>query len=531
MKGVVRLLVTLRRGEAVQSGYAGTAEKRDRFWSSHRRRAPGWVVGGSLGAMLVVIGSLTGSASATLSPTYTSTYIQPTSSINSTITGPYISASPSFSICVIVICDTGTEDGTSGGTQDGTSTGTWDGVSTGTQDGVSTGTGNPAVPTPPPSTPAPAGSTSSDSGSGVMPTAPASEPVIADTPALPSPPSVPTTPATTVGGAVPFTFDRGEPTLPALPPPPPPPSVAVDVSGNGTVEALTRHAGPLRRTAASRQQGIKCGTAALLCYAQYTGKASLQFVAKPDPGYRFVNWGGACFGQRATCTLTVGGARSLRANFAPVNPGAAAKVTLNPPHVSVHWHQSVGSGRLVVSGTVSKSALIKLEFRRPAGGPLLTQQESVLAGRFSIKPALSAASLPKGAALLPGGFVLVLKGRVGSTALPQSLRTIVLPPPPEGVVRRAFTSRNAAGKPTPSIRFGGTSASSTFVFAAQPDARKKLSVVWHDQDGKVIAVRPEPNRPTVQTGVSSNSALPKGRWRVELRSGRVVIATHEIVVT
>ena len=209
--------------------------------------------------------------------------------------------------------------------------------------------------------------------------------------------------------------------------------------------------------------GIKCGTAAFLCYAQYTGKASLQFVAKPDPGYRFVNWGGACFGQQATCTLTVGGARSLRANFAPVNPGATAKVTLDPPHVSVHWHQSVGSGQLVVSGTVSKPALLKLEFRRPAGGPLLTQQESVLAGRFSIKPALSAASLPKGAALLPGGFVLVLKGRVGSTALPQSLRTIVLPPPLEGVVRRAFTSRTATGKPTPRIRFGAKSASCTFV--------------------------------------------------------------------
>jgi hypothetical protein len=303
------------------------------------------------------------------------------------------------------------------------------------------------------------------------------------------------------------------------------------VSGNGTVEALTRHAGPLRHTDAARQPGIKCGTAALLCYAQYTGKASLQFVAKPDPGYRFVNWGGACFGQQATCTLTVDGARSLRANFAPVNPGTTAKVTLNPPHVSVHWHQSVGSGQLVVTGTVSKPALLKLEFRRPAGGPLLTQQESDLAGRFAIKPALSAASLPKGAALLPGGFVLVLKGRVGSTALPQSLRTIVLPPPAEGVVRRAFTSRTATGKPTPRIRFGAKSASSTFVFAAQPNARTKLTVVWHDQNGRVIAVRPKPNRPTVQTGVSSNSALPKGRWRVELRSGRVVIATHEIVVT
>ena len=114
MKRIVRRLDTPGRQEAVQSPYAGTAETRDRFGSPRRRHAPGRVVGGiGLGAMLAVISGLAGSTSATTSPTYTSTYIQPTSSINSTITSPYISTSPSISICVIVICATGTQDGTS----------------------------------------------------------------------------------------------------------------------------------------------------------------------------------------------------------------------------------------------------------------------------------------------------------------------------------------------------------------------------------------------------------------------------------
>jgi hypothetical protein len=162
---------------------------------------------------------------------------------------------------------------------------------------------------------------------------------------------------------------------------------------------------------------------------------------------------------------------------------------------------------------------------------LLTQQESVLAGPFTIKPALSAASLPQGALLLPGGFVVVLRGRVGVAALPQSLRTVVLPPPPEGVVRRAFTSRTAGGKPTSTIRHGAKSLSCTFVFASQPQAGQKLSVAWRDQTGKLVAIRAKPNRPTVQTGVSSNRPLPKGRWRVDLRTGQNVIATHTTVIS
>jgi hypothetical protein len=72
-------------------------------------------------------------------------------------------------------------------------------------------------------------------------------------------------------------------------------------------------------------------------------------------------------------------------------------VTLNEPTISIHWRQSVGTGQLVVTGSASKAALLKLEFRRPSGGPLITQQQSVPAGPFRLTRQISAAALPNGA--------------------------------------------------------------------------------------------------------------------------------------
>jgi hypothetical protein len=318
--------------------------------------------------------------------------------------------------------------------------------------------------------------------------------------------------------------DQGEPKLPDELPPVSSP-VAIDVSGNGTVVSSARH------LQAASKRPIVCGTAGFQCYARFTAKTTLQFVAKPDPGYRFVNWGGACFGQGSTCTLTVAAGRSLSAEFAPIDPAASVSVRLDQPLVSIHWRQSVGSGRLVVTGSLSEAALIRLDLRRPAGGPLLTQQESVQAGRFRLAPQISKAALPKGAVVLPGGFVVVLTGRVGSVALPRTLRTVVLPPPPEGVVRRAFASVSSSGRAASSLRFGVRSAWATFVFASQPAPGRRLSVRWFGADGRVIGTRTKSNRPTVQTAIAAGGAsLPKGRYRVELRSGNAAIATHSLTI-
>jgi hypothetical protein len=301
--------------------------------------------------------------------------------------------------------------------------------------------------------------------------------------------------------------------------------VAINVTGNGTVVSAVRSLQALAK------RPLRCGTAGFLCYARYTSRATLQFVAKPDSGYRFVNWGGACFGQPATCVIRVGAGRSVSASFAPADAPESASVSLNQPRVSVHWKQSVGRGQLLAAGDVSKPALIRLDFRRPAGGPLLTQQESVAAGGFKLAPQITEAALPKGAVVLPGGFVVVLTGRVGAVALPQALRTIVLPPPAEGVVRRAFTTVTKGGTPMSRVQFGTKSAYTTFVFASQPKRGERLSVRWIGASGKPIGTRSESNRPTVQTGITAlEGPLPMGRYRVELRAGATIIATHTFTI-
>ena len=317
--------------------------------------------------------------------------------------------------------------------------------------------------------------------------------------------------------------DEGQPRLPDQFPPSTP-AVSIDVSGNGTVVSSLRGV----QGVASAARPIVCGTSGFLCYARFSAKQKLQFVAKPDPGYRFANWGGACFGQGATCTLTVGPGRSVDANFASTDPEGTASVTLDEPRISIRWHRSVGSGELTVHGSVSKPALVRLEFRRPAGGQLIVQQESIPAGTFQLAPQISRAALPKGALVLPGGFVVVLTGRVGSANLPQALRTVVLPPPPEGVVRRAYTARTAGGPASPHLLHGTKAAYATFVFASQPRRGEKLSVRWFSPAGKLVGSRSESNRPTVQTSVRSNAPIQRGRWRVELRAGRTVISTHTV---
>jgi hypothetical protein len=297
------------------------------------------------------------------------------------------------------------------------------------------------------------------------------------------------------------------------------------VTGNGSVLTVAT-----RQTQRADKSALRCGTAGFLCYAQFTARRTLQFVAKPDPGYRFANWGGACFGQGARCRLIVGAPRSLSATFVPVDPDATATVTLHEPRVSVRWRRSVGTGQLAVSGTVSRPALIRLDFRRPAGGPLLTQQQSVRAGRFSLVPQISRAALPKGAMVLPGGFVVVLTGRVGSVALPRVLRTVVLPPPPEGVVRRAYTGASRNGRAAASLRYGARVAYTTFVYASQPRRGKHVGVRWFAPDGKPIGTTEKANRPTVQTTIWSGATLPKGRYVVELWSDEAVVAAHTVTI-
>lgn len=86
----------------------------------------------------------------------------------------------------------------------------------------------------------------------------------------------------------------------------PPPSsftLAVSVTGNGTVN--------------SQPAGIDCGNT---CSAPFAANASVTLGVTPATGQVFSGWGGACTGAGLSCTVTMSQARSVSAVFAAAPP-------------------------------------------------------------------------------------------------------------------------------------------------------------------------------------------------------------------
>jgi hypothetical protein len=312
--------------------------------------------------------------------------------------------------------------------------------------------------------------------------------------------------------------------------PPKQTALAIDVSGNGTVVSSLGPAA--RRVEAGGRGRIRCGVRGFLCYATFSGKQNVTLQAKPAPGFAFESWGGACFGQKSTCTLQLGRDRAATANFEPAGSADAIVVRLDRPRFQINWRQSIGSGRLYVSGQVSKPALLRVEMRRPFGGPLVTQMLSVSPGRFRLTPAIARGLLPKGALVLPGGFVVSVSGKSGGALIPRAMRTLVLPPPPEGVVRRAYVSATKAGTAVPGVPANASRVWANFAFAAQPQAGKKLTVRWYWPDGRLLLTSRRANRPVVSSGIGDPTGAPMlhGRWRVELRAGGRLVKTLTVPV-
>jgi Divergent InlB B-repeat domain/IPTL-CTERM motif len=60
--------------------------------------------------------------------------------------------------------------------------------------------------------------------------------------------------------------------------------------------------------------GIDCGTS---CVAGFAAGAAVSVIARPNPGYQFIGWSGACSGTN-TCDLTMNGNKAVQATFAAV---------------------------------------------------------------------------------------------------------------------------------------------------------------------------------------------------------------------
>ena len=127
----------------------------------------------------------------------------------------------------------------------------------------------------------------------------------------------------------------------------------------------------------------------------------------------------------------------------------------------MRWVNSAASGTVLLRGFAANSANIRIEIRGVSGRPVLTTELRV-AGSFRLTEKLTPGRL------LPGGFVAVLTGASGGRTLPQQLAAVVLPPPPEGLVARAFVSRAQGGPPISNIPAKAHEVWAVFVFGSLP---------------------------------------------------------------
>jgi hypothetical protein len=317
---------------------------------------------------------------------------------------------------------------------------------------------------------------------------------------------------------------------PATEPPPAPPRpvgrLLVQISGNGTVTLSQR---TLQGGSPAAQ--IRCGVKGLSCYAELAPQARVTLTARPEARNVFTGWTGGCSGRQPTCTVTATQARAVSATFAfpQLERVSAVRFKLTKPSIRAQWSTSVGRGTLVVRGSVSARATLRVQLRRPGGGPLFTRKFRVSGGPFRLTRALRSGTLARGATLLPGGFVLAIRGAAGRIPLPLQVRTVVVQSPGEGVVRRAFFTISRNGSPQTRLAAGVREAWAIFRFATQP-TRGPIVATWYAPNGQVIGTSTKSNRPSIATGIGSGIGLAAGTFRVELSTGGRVIRRLNVVV-
>src|SRR5262249_43527091 len=148
---------------------------------------------------------------------------------------------------------------------------------------------------------------------------------------------------------------------------------------------------------------------------------------------------------------------------------------------------SIGTGTLLVRGSLSAAGRLRVELRRPQGAPLLVRSFARRAGGFSV-PVRLRAKLAGGARLLPGGFLVGVRGTARGAPLRSALRPVPRSGPPEGVVRDTSLSAPQGGASVPRLAHGSTQAWVSFQFGSQP-RRGPVTVTWYQPNGHKLGTR------------------------------------------
>jgi Divergent InlB B-repeat domain len=315
---------------------------------------------------------------------------------------------------------------------------------------------------------------------------------------------------------------------PAPDPPPVQTNLLASVQGNGSIVTVSSTRG---LSGEPPRQPVRCGVNGTACLSEMPPGSTMTMRAVPASGYRFAGWRSGCAGRKVTCTFTAGGsltAAPVSAAFEPQRPNRALVVRLRPPSIKATFKASVGKGSMRVDGSISLRARLRIQLRRPGGGPLLTRNVNAL-GSFRLKTPLT--KLANGARLFPGAFVLSLTGRAGSTPVPLQMRTVFVRSPLEGVVRSAYPATLEDGVKVNPIPRGSRQLWAVFRFASQPQFGP-ITASWYDLNGKFVGTVRKNNRPVISTGIRSATSgpIPTGAYRVVLKAGKRTIKTVRIRV-
>jgi hypothetical protein len=305
-------------------------------------------------------------------------------------------------------------------------------------------------------------------------------------------------------------------------------SLLASVEGNGSIVTVSSKRG---LSGASPRQPVKCGVKGTACLSEIPPEGEMTMKAVAAPGYRFDTWKSGCTGRSLTCTFKAGTSTatgSVSASFVPEKPNRALAVRL-APSISAKFKASIGQGTLRVRGLVTLPARMRIQLRRPGGGPLLTKNISAN-GAFGLTSPLKKGKLAGGAQFFPGAFVLSLTGRAGNTPVPLQIRTLFVKSPPEGVVRKAYPSTREEGPRVNPIPRGSTQLWAVFRFQAQPTTGP-ITASWYDLRGTFVGSIAKNNRPVISTGIGGAAgAIPSGAYKVVLKAGGKLVKTLRIRV-
>jgi hypothetical protein len=183
-----------------------------------------------------------------------------------------------------------------------------------------------------------------------------------------------------------------------------------------------------------------------------------------------------------------------------------------------------GGGRYRGALTLRGVACVRATLSASVGGPSRSAPVTVAPGRFT------AVIRGIGGGLRPGRHTVAVAAKAGG-GIQRSRLTATLPPPPQGLVSRAYVSGAANGPPVLALPGRRTQIWARYVLSALPRPGLTLRTLWYQPDGSLAGPPvPKPRTASVEALVTDGGGLTPGTWRSELRAGSTVLRTIRVRV-